>query len=235
MEYTCADRSMPPPLVIHKDKGLYCGWFTGVGDRDAELAHSDKGYMTDKLATKEHSWGQLQFLLMDSHRTHYSLKMIRYGVENNMVIMSYPGNPTHLLQPLGVCLFAPLQRAYCNTVAEHRKKTRTGVIRTPFRVFLLEHDEKHILYKISKHYAERQKLCRTIPTRSQSATSHHSRCRRHAKSTNQFESTKITSKPARTTAARFGHNNTHITKRDFIATQKRVEEFHFSTCTSDSG
>ena len=142
VECTCADSSMLPPLVIYKGKGLYCGWFTEVDDQNAKFAHSDKGYMTDKLAiewlqafdmaTKERAQCQPRFLLMDGHRTHYSLKMIRYAVENNIIMISYPRHSTHLLQPLDVCLFSPLQRAYSKAVAEHLKKTRTGVTRPLF-------------------------------------------------------------------------------------------------------
>ena len=136
-------------MVIYKSKGLYRGWFTEIDHQNAKFAHSAKGYMTDNLAiewlqafdvaTKEHAQGQPRFLLMDGHRTHwhYSLKMIRYAVENN-IIMSYPGHSTHLPQPLVVCLFAPLQLAYKKAVAEHLKKTRTGVTRTLFWRFLAE-------------------------------------------------------------------------------------------------
>ena len=59
------------------------------------------------VATKELAQGQPRFLLMDGQRTHYSLKMTQYAVENN-IMMSYLGHSTHLLQPLDVCLFAPL-------------------------------------------------------------------------------------------------------------------------------
>ena len=55
--------------------------------------------------------------------------MIRYAVENNIIMMPYPGHSTHLLQPLDVCLFSPLQLAYKKAVAEHLKKTRTGATR----------------------------------------------------------------------------------------------------------
>ena len=64
---------------------------------------------------------------MDSYCTHYSLKMIRYAVENNIIMMSYPGHSTLLLQLLDICLLSPLQLAYKKAVAEHLKKTRTGV------------------------------------------------------------------------------------------------------------
>ena len=133
VECTCADNSMLPSLVIYKGKRLYRGWFTEVDVQNAKFAHSDKGYMTDNLviewlqafdkATKGRAWGQTWFLPMDGHRAHYSLKMVQYAAENNIIMMSYPGRSTHLLQPFDVCLFALLQRAYSKAVAEHLKKT----------------------------------------------------------------------------------------------------------------
>ena len=50
VECTCANISMLSPLVIYQGKGLYRGWFTEVDDQNAKFAHSDKGYMADKLA-----------------------------------------------------------------------------------------------------------------------------------------------------------------------------------------
>ena len=98
---------MLPPMVIYEGKGLRRGWFTEVDDQNAEFTHSAKGYMNDKLAiewlqafdvaTKGPARGQPRFLLMDGHRTHYSLKMIRYAMENNVIMMSYPGHSTYLL------------------------------------------------------------------------------------------------------------------------------------------
>ena len=117
VECTCADNPMLPPMVIYKGKGLCHGWFTEIDDQNAKFSHSAKGYMTNNLAiewlqafdvaTKELAQGQPRFLLMDGQRTHYSLKMTQYAVENN-IMMSYLGHSTYLLQPLDVCLFAPL-------------------------------------------------------------------------------------------------------------------------------
>ena len=171
-ECTYADNSMLPPMVIYKGKGLYRGWFTEVDDQDAKFAHSAKGYMTDKLAigwlqafdtvTKEHKRGQPRFLLMDSHCTHYSPKMIRYAVENNIIMMSYPGHSTHLLQPLDVRLFSQLQLAYKKQSPNIPRRLVLELPRLFVGGFLLKHDEKHILYKTSKHHGERRGLYHTI-------------------------------------------------------------------------
>ena len=69
---------------------------------------------------------------MGGHRTHYSLKMIRHAVGNNTIMMSYLRHSTQLLHPLDVCLFALLRHEYSKAVAEHLKKTRTGVTRALF-------------------------------------------------------------------------------------------------------
>ena len=50
---------------------------------------------------------------------------------------------THLLQPLDVALFAPLQSAYGAAVATHTRTTRTGVSKALFWNF----------YKLAKHEA----------------------------------------------------------------------------------
>ena len=68
---------------------------------------------------------------MDGHRTHYSLKMIQYAAEDN-IMMSYPGHSSHLLQPLDVCLLVQLQLSYSKVVTEHLEKTHTRATRALF-------------------------------------------------------------------------------------------------------
>ena len=112
---------MLPPMIIYKGKGIYRGWTSTVDDADTLFAHSDKGFITENLAlewlhrfdtwTSIRAAGAPRFLLLDGHRTHYSLQFIRYAVAHGIILMSYPGHSTHLLQPLDVTLFAPLQSA----------------------------------------------------------------------------------------------------------------------------
>ena len=120
VECTSAGQFMLPPMIIYKGKGIYRGWTTGstIDDAEALFAHSDKGFITDNLAlewlhrfdawTSIRAAGAPRFLLLDSHRTHYSLQFIHYAVAQNIILMSYPGHSTHLLQLLDVALFAPL-------------------------------------------------------------------------------------------------------------------------------
>ena len=57
--------------------------------------------------------------------------------------MSYPGHSTHLLQPLDVTLFAPLESDCGSAVATHTRTTRTGVNKALFWNF----------YKLAKREA----------------------------------------------------------------------------------
>ena len=140
-------------MIIYKGKGIYRGWTSTVDDADTLFAHSDKGFITDNLAldwlhhfdtwTSIRAAGAPRFLLLGGHRTHYSLQFIRYAVAHDIILMSYPGHSTHLLQPLDVALFAPLQSAYGSAVATHTRTTRTGINKALFWDF----------YKLAKHEA----------------------------------------------------------------------------------
>ena len=79
-------------------------------------------------------------MLLDGYQTHYSLQFIHYAVSHNIILIPYPGHSTHLLQPLDVASFAPLQSAYGSAVATHTCTTRTGV-------------NKALFYKPAKHEA----------------------------------------------------------------------------------
>ena len=140
---------MLPPTVIYQGKGIYRGWFDAdddYADRTAIFAHSDKGFTTNELATRWlvdyfDAWtrdiadGQQRLLILDGHRTHYSIDFVRYAVKNGITLLSYPGHTTHLLQPLDVVLFSPLQEAYGATVHNYTRETRTGITKKQFFSF----------------------------------------------------------------------------------------------------
>ena len=133
---------MLPPMITYKGKGIYRGWTSIIDDAEALFVHSNKGFITNNLAlewlqrfdawTSIRAAGAPRLLLLDGYRTHYSLQFIRYAVTQNIILMSYPGHSTHLLQPLDVALFAPLQSAYGAAVATHTRTTRTGVSKALF-------------------------------------------------------------------------------------------------------
>ena len=106
---------------------------------------SPKGYTTDEIGLH---WLQkfdaqtrtelaappleYRLLILDGHRSHYNLRFCEYVWDNKVILLSYPGHSTHLLQPLNVGLFSPLQKAYGDAVAAHMKETRTGLTKGAF-------------------------------------------------------------------------------------------------------
>jgi hypothetical protein len=103
---------------------------------------SDKGYITDELAldwlhyfdtwTKTRANCEPQFLFLDGHRIHYSLAFVRYAHQKDILIVSYASHSTHLLQPLDLVLFCPLQKAYSKAAADYTRTSCCGVTKKDF-------------------------------------------------------------------------------------------------------
>ena len=124
---------MLPPMVVFKGTAHYKGWYTEVTEeKHAYFAYSPKGYTTDEIGlewlkkfdaqTKMElagpTLGEYRLLLLDGQRSHYNLCFCEYAWDNKIILVSYP---IHLLQPLDVGLFAPLQKAYGDLVAAHKE------------------------------------------------------------------------------------------------------------------
>ena len=97
-------------MVICQGTGLYRGWFNvdnDYTDQTAIFVHSGKGFTTNKLVTRWldyfDAWtrdaadGQQRLLILDGHRTHYSLGFVRYAVKNGITLLSYPRHTIRLL------------------------------------------------------------------------------------------------------------------------------------------
>ena len=145
-----AKQAMLPPMVVFKGTAHYKGWYTEVTEeKHAYFAYSPKGYTTDEIGlewlkkfdaqTKMElagpTLGEYRLLLLDGHRSHYNLHFCEYAWDNRIILVSYPGHSTHLLQPLDVGLFALLQKAYGDLVAAHMKETQTGLAKGTFWAF----------------------------------------------------------------------------------------------------
>jgi len=55
--------------------------------------------------TKDKAEGHTCVLLMDGHSSHYTLKLLQYAQDNNIVILGYLLQCTHVLQGLDVVCF----------------------------------------------------------------------------------------------------------------------------------
>ena len=49
---------------------------------------------------------------MDGHNSHFSAELIQYCEDHKIELFCIPPHTSHILQPLGVGLFGPLQRHY---------------------------------------------------------------------------------------------------------------------------
>ena len=147
IEAVSAAQFVLPPMVIYKGAGHYRGWYTELeeseGDGDAKFAYSPKGYTTNELGmewlqhfdawTSDRASEKFRLLLLDGHRSHYNLPFnCRYAYDHKIILMSYPGHSTHLLQPLDVGLFSPLQKAYTKAASDFVRDTRTGIAKGTF-------------------------------------------------------------------------------------------------------
>jgi len=128
----CGDRSVLPPLVIYKGAKRYMGWFQLL-DKDSEagdylFAISPKGWTNCKLGME---WlkhfnrvtkprititSSYRLLIIDGHDSHVRLEFVKYCDEADIKPYCLPPHSTHLLQPLDVGLFSPLQKAYGKAV-----------------------------------------------------------------------------------------------------------------------
>jgi hypothetical protein len=64
------------------------------------------------MHTKERSVRGYRLLILDSHKSHNSLKFQQYCKEAKIITLYMPPHSSHLLQPLNVGCFSPLKRAY---------------------------------------------------------------------------------------------------------------------------
>ena len=132
IETICGDGSVLPPLVIYKGAKCYMGWFQLL-DEDSEagdyvFAISPKGWINRKLGmewlkhfdrvTKPRITMTSPYclLIIDGHDSHVTLEFVKYCDEADIKPYCLPPHSTHLLQPLDVGLFSPLQKAYGKVV-----------------------------------------------------------------------------------------------------------------------
>jgi len=147
IECCCAALYMLPSFVIFKGAAQYMGWHTETSDPDAKFAYSPNGWTDDELAlewlrhfdkhTKDQEGGasRTRLLILDGHRSHITLEFCQYAIDNNIELLCFPSHTTHLLQPLDVGLFGPLQKYYGKAADDHMRDTRAAVVKGTFWKF----------------------------------------------------------------------------------------------------
>jgi len=121
----------PPPMVIYQGKSHQQGWYRDfAAAKEWVFAISPNGWTDNDLAqewlrdcfdkhTKQKAAGRYRLLILDGHGSHVTLEFIQQAWESRIVCLCLPPHATHLLQPLDVSIFGPLQNAFTQEVDKY--------------------------------------------------------------------------------------------------------------------
>ena len=126
IETVAADGTVLPPMLIYKGQGQYAQWHKYLNEEDADtvFCYSPKGWTSqilgldylkllfDPCTRKKLKGNEKRLLIADGHNSHFSLDFLTYCEENRIELFCLPAHTTHILQPLDVGLFGPLQSYY---------------------------------------------------------------------------------------------------------------------------
>ena len=137
-----------PTFLITKGKVHTYGSFGNLTPEDvkeqARFAKSPKGWTDDELG---YYWltevyepcsrkfirpGEKRLLILDGHTSHVNVEFCEFCKAHDIVLFCLPPHSTHLLQPLDVGLFAPLQQAYSKAVEDYFLATGVGISHRQF-------------------------------------------------------------------------------------------------------
>ncbi|KEP45045.1 DDE superfamily endonuclease [Rhizoctonia solani 123E] len=131
-----------PPFVIFKGHAFMVDWFLRPNTSNAKISYSKKGYMTGEVGLEwiKHfdqyaspsAQGRARLLLVDGHVSHYSLDLLNYAREHNIILACYPSHTTHVLQGLDVACFARLKQLYARYATEHERTKGFKVTKSTF-------------------------------------------------------------------------------------------------------
>jgi hypothetical protein len=106
------------------------------------IAHSPNGWTDTEIAiewikdfdkqTKFKAAGETRVLLLDGHSSHHALDLLRYALQNGIVILGYPPHCTHALQGLDVVCFAKMKLAWRDEITRFEELHRTEVKKADF-------------------------------------------------------------------------------------------------------
>jgi len=140
IECCCAALYVLPSFVIFKGVVHYMGWHTETSNPEAKFAYSSNCWTDDKLGlewlrhfdkhTRDQQGGNghPHLLILDGYCSHINLEFCQYAIDNNIELLCFPSHTTHLLQPLDVSLFRPLQNFYGKVADDHVRDTRANVL-----------------------------------------------------------------------------------------------------------
>lgn len=142
IECVSASGKVLPPMIIFKGEKHLTKWYDRTTLLEARIGISSKGWTDNELTL---DWlmeifhrytmtttGVYRLLLLDGHNSHVSAPFIKFCLDNNIVALCLPAHSTHLLQPLDVGLFSPLEHYYGRGVDDAVRLGRVSITKEEF-------------------------------------------------------------------------------------------------------
>jgi hypothetical protein len=149
LECVSADCFVLPAFIVYKAQSHRTGWHGETDELTAKFCLSKNGWTDDALGlswleehfdlhTRQRASGGPRLLIIDGHASHISYEFCRYAITHDIHLISLPAHSTHLLQPLDVGLFGPLQHFYGKAADDYVRNSRAGILKGTFWGFYRE-------------------------------------------------------------------------------------------------
>ena len=121
-----------PPFIVWQGKSHRESYYNQGGiELEATFAMSPSGYMDDELGLEfmkhferysardslPHLRPRPRCLIVDGHSSHIAWRVVKYALDHGIHMICLPSKSTHLLQPLDVGCFGPLQLTYARELS----------------------------------------------------------------------------------------------------------------------
>ena len=151
IECISGDGQVLPPMIIYKGAGHYMGWYQHLDPEvvgDYKFVYTSSGWTNQVLGlewikhfdvhTVKQAKGGYRLLIVDDHNSHINIEFIEFCLASNIIAYCLPSHSTHLLQPLDVGLFSPLQKYYGKQVDQITRFGNISVTKGNFLPMLVE-------------------------------------------------------------------------------------------------
>ncbi|PWW76365.1 CENP-B protein [Tuber magnatum] len=130
IEAISGDGRLLHPVVINKGKAHYMGWYAKLQKMDVTtFGVLEKQWSNELLGlrwlkkifnreTQESAGNSYRLLSLDGDVSYFNCEFFDYCLNAKIIPFCLPAHSTHLLQPLDVGIFGPLQRHYSNGLDE---------------------------------------------------------------------------------------------------------------------